>query len=205
MSSVTVRWRARLAARERLLAAARRELRRKPTGSARAKVAKRERQVSEARRVIARHTPRLTDTVAFDGVPMFRGLALMLADARTHGWHGTVASADRRKGVAERYGLRSQAALYAGWVARRQGFNPANPPGRSTHELRSDGVAYRGPAGRPLLWWQLGLDCSDTENLRAILVRLGYAAFRPYPDGREAHHVNLKHSPTATLRKRGLA
>jgi hypothetical protein len=129
----------------------------------------------------------------------------MLADARAHGWHGRLNSADRRQGVAERYGKLSQAALYAGWIAHKAGFNPANPPGRSTHELRSDAVAYRGPVGRPLAWWQLGLDAGDAAQLRAVLNRLGYAAFRPYPDGREVHHVNLRRSPTRRLRQRSLA
>lgn len=163
--------------------------------------------MAEARRVVARHTPRpkLMVTVAFDGTPVFRGLALMLEDARRNGWSGRLNSADRREGVAEKYGRMSQAALYAGWIAHRAGFNPANPPGRSTHELRSDAVAYRGPIGRPLSWWQLGMDCSDAETLRAVLVRLGYSAFRPYADGREVHHVNLKGSPTKRLRARGLA
>lgn len=205
-STTLSRWRSRLTAREELLAAARASLRRLPGSRARrALVARRERQVSEARRVVRRHTPhpKLTNTVAFDGVPVFRGLALVLQDARDHGWAGRLNSADRRRGVAERYGLRSQAALYLGWVKRLAGFNPANPSGRSTHELRSDGVAYRGPVGRPLLWWQLGLDCSEAQQLRSILNALGYRAFRPYSSGLEIHHVNLKSSPTRRLRARG--
>lgn len=204
--SVVTRWRARLAARKTLLAAARRRHAIRPTAASRATVELRKTQVAQAERVIRRHTPpKLTETVAFDGTPMFRGHALMLDDARRNGWGGKVNSADRREGTAERYGRLSQAALYAGWIAHRAGFNPANPPGRSTHELRSDAVAYRGPVGRPLSWWQLGLDCSEAAELRTVLNRLGYAAFRPYPDGREVHHVNLRRSPTARLRTRGLA
>ncbi len=190
--TVRARWKAKLKIRERLLARARKTGRNVP---------RREQQVAEARRVLERHAE-LNRTVGFDGVPVFRGLALMLQDARDRGWTGTLNSADRRDGVAERYGKRSQAALYAGWVRRQAGFNPANPPGRSTHELRSDGVAYRGPVGRPLSWWQLGLDVSEAEELRAVLNRLGYSAFRPYADGREAHHVNLKRNPRRRLRAR---
>ena len=144
----------------------------------------------------------LNQTVTLDGTPLFRGHRLMLQDARKHGWNGVVNSADRRKGVAERYGKMSQAALYAGWIAGRAGFNPANPPGRSTHELRSDGAAYRGPAGRPLSWWQLGLDVSNADQLLGVLNRLGYAAFRPYSSGSEAHHINLRKSPRRRLIKR---
>jgi hypothetical protein len=225
MRTVYARWRARLAVRRALLASARRRAAYWRARKADAKphtpawshagamlgdrerlVAHRKSQVAYAERVVARHRPpKLTATVAFDGVPVFRGHSLMLADARAHGWHGRLNSADRRKGVPERYGKLSQAALYAGWLAHRAGFNPANPPGRSTHELRSDGVAYAGPVGRPLAWWQLGLDASNAEELREVLNRLGYRAFRPYPSGSEAHHLNLKASPTATLRKRGRA
>jgi hypothetical protein len=157
-------------------------------------VARRDRQIGTGKN--------LKTTVQFDGVPLFRGLAYMLQDARDNGWKGRVNSADRRKGVPEKYGRLSQAALYAGWIARKAGFNPANPPGRSTHELRSDGVAYRGPVGRPLSWWQLGIDVTNASELREVLNRLGYSAFRPYPAGSEAHHVNLKGSPYRRLKLR---
>ena len=146
----------------------------------------------------------LNQTVTRNGTPLFRGHRLMLDDAMKHGWNGTVNSADRRKGVPEKYGKLSQAALYAGWIAGKAGFNPANPPGRSTHELRSDGVAYRGPVGRPLAWWQLGMDVTDSDQLLAILNRLGYDAFRPYSSGSERHHINLRKSPRRNLINRRL-
>ena len=160
---------------------------------------------------MARKAPRkrrrrnaLNQTVSLNGTPLFRGHRLMLKDAAKHGWSGVVTSADRRKGVPEKYGKLSQAALYAGWIARRAGFLPANPPGRSSHELRSDGVSYRGPVGRPLAWWQLGMDVTESDQLLAILNRLGYHAFRPYSSGSERHHINLRLSPRRNLIKRGL-
>ena len=146
----------------------------------------------------------LNQTVTRNGTPLFRGHRLMLNDAEKHGWKRKVNSADRRKGVPEKYGKLSQYALWIGWLRRRPGFNPANPPGRSTHELRSDGVAYRGPVGRPLAWWQLGLDVTDADQLLAILRRLGYDAFRPYSVGSERHHINLRKSPRRNLIKRRL-
>lgn len=146
----------------------------------------------------------LNQTVTRNGTPLFRGHRLMLDDAMKHGWKGIVNSADRRKGVPEKYGKLSQAALYAGWIAGKAGFNPANPPGRSTHELRSDGVAYRGPVGRPLAWHQLGLDVTNSDQLLAILNKLGYDAFRPYSAGSERHHINLRKSPRRNLIKRRL-
>jgi hypothetical protein len=146
----------------------------------------------------------MTATISYDGTPVFRGLARALSDARRHGWRGELVSADRRKGVAERYGKLSQAALYAGWISHRVGFNPANPPGRSSHELHSDGVAYRGPVGRPLSWWQLGLDVTNSEQLIRVLRGLGYHVRRPYPSGSEEHHLNFTRSPYRRLRQRGL-
>ena len=145
---------------------------------------------------------RLDQTVTLNGTPLFRGHRLMLRDAAKHGWTGVVNSADRRKGVPERYGKLSQYALYMGWLAGKAGFNPANPPGRSTHELRSDAVAYRGPVGRPLAWWQLGLDVTNADQLLTVLNRLGYDAFRPYSAGSERHHINLRRSPRRNLIKR---
>lgn len=214
--SVLSRWLERLRIRRELLVAARRRHEAHPTEETRRDLDKRKAQVLFAERVVARHRPKLTDTVPLNGAPLFRGLALMLEDASANGWSGQLVSGDRREGVAERYGKLSQAKLYAAWVAwsvrgvilpymRGQRPNPANRPNQSTHELHSDGKAYRGPVGRPLAWWQLGLDVTEADELRRVLVRLGYQAFRPYPDGREAHHVNLRESPTAVLRRRGIA
>src|SRR5574338_641730 len=107
-------------------------------------------------------------TVVFDGTPVFRGLAHVLHEARQHGWKGTLSSADRRKGIPEQVGKKSQYQLWYGWIHRLPGYNPANSPGRSSHEIRSDGVAYRGPVGRKLKWWQLGLDISDSDRFLRI-------------------------------------
>lgn len=163
-----------------------------------------------------RKAAKLNATVTFDGVPVFRGHALVLGEARKRGWTGELTSGDRREGVPERYGKLSQAKLYAAWVAystrgvipsfmHGQRPNPANPPGRGTHELRSDGVAYRGPVGRPLAWHQLGLDATKADELRATLNRLSFKARRPYVDPREQHHSNLYRNPARRLRKLGLA
>jgi GH24 family phage-related lysozyme (muramidase) len=143
-------------------------------------------------------------TVALDGTPTYKCLALVLQDAKRNGWPGTLTAADRRRGVPEKFGRSSQWALYQCWIARRPGCNPANPPGRSTHEQRSDGFAYAGPPGRVLEWWQLGEDVTYPETLVVKLRALGYNARRPYPDSREAQHVNLYTNPTGRLQARGL-
>lgn len=146
----------------------------------------------------------VSETVTLDGVPTMRGLRLLLVYAREHGWAGKLNSSDRRKGVAETYGHQSQAALYAGFVAGRPGFLPANPPGFSSHELRSDGTALFGERGRVLPWFQLGLDVSDDGTLVRVLADLGVRATHPYNSAAEAHHVNVTGDPTAVLVRLGL-
>ncbi|MCA1699722.1 MAG: hypothetical protein LC790_12795, partial [Actinobacteria bacterium] len=143
-----------------------------------------------------------TRTIAFDGAPIFWGLAKALQRARDRGWSGTLASADRRKGVAERYGKQSQARLRSCFEQKRAtgrcrcpSCNPANAPGQSSHELCSDASAFRGPVGRALNWWELGLDCSDSAQLVALLTSLGYKVRRPYSSPSEAHHVNFTRDP----------
>jgi hypothetical protein len=111
----------------------------------------------------------LNHTVTFDGVPMFKGLALALQDARQHGAKFTVTSADRRKGVAEKYGKKSQWWLYmAYWVWHLKGANPANHPGQSSHELRSDGRALQGscrPSARLVAAWHR---CGRFQRLQLL-------------------------------------
>lgn len=73
----------------------------------------------------------------------------------------------------------------------------ANPPGRSTHELHSDGVAYAGPVGRRLEWWQQGIDVNDGNVHDMIMhaARHGWHLFQPYRSGVEFHHLNFKTRP----------
>ena len=91
--------------------------------------------------------------------------------------------------------LSSQTELYQGYITGQPGYNPANPPGRSTHERRSDGVAYPGPVGRPLMGWQVGMDLSDSQGFIDAAKREGWICFRPYPVGSEWHHVNFRRRP----------
>lgn len=102
--------------------------------------------------------------------------------------------------------LSSQKELYDGYAAGLPGFNPANPPGRSTHERRSDGVAYPGPIGRPLRWWQCGIDSANSDAFIAAAKKRGWIVVRPYPVGSEWHHVNFKKAPVLPRRdlKRGV-
>lgn len=102
--------------------------------------------------------------------------------------------------LLHRLGKSSQADLYNGWLRHLPGYNPANPPGFSTHELHSDGAAYPNvPRGGALKWWQCGLDIDDAhvEAFIAAAARHGWEAWRPYPTGSEYHHVNFRKPPLA--------
>jgi hypothetical protein len=130
-------------------------------------------------------------------VPMFRAHAWALQAAHDRGARFVVTSADRREGVAEAYGKSSQAALYRLYLAGK-GY-PANPPGRSSHELRSDGnVVYLTPAGDPISRRMLGIDAVDDgcenscDQLIQTLNALGIRAVKPYASGAEAHHFIIR-------------
>lgn len=156
--------------------------------------------------VRARRKPgNIYKTVALDGTPIFLALKLVLLDARANGWSGILNSADRREGVAERFGKFSQAKLYECSKNCRPdclgNCNPANPPTQGTHLLIGDGVV--GMVGEKLEKWRLGLDTSEAAELRTVLNRLGYAADRPYLDPREEHHTNLTRDPRQRLIERG--
>jgi hypothetical protein len=92
------------------------------------------------------------------------------------------------------------------WLFQHQGRpeqpNPANPPGRSTHELRNDGVAYRGPAGIRLPYWCVGIDVDDA-HVQAFIraaAKHGLIATVTYPgDRREYHHINFRKQPMISL------
>lgn len=104
---------------------------------------------------------------------------------------------DQAAGLLKRLGKSTQAMLYWGWLHRLAGYNPANPPGRSTHELRSDGVPYRGPVGRTIAPWGCGLDFNDAAvpALIAAARRRGWDLFQPYHSRSEYHHLNFRRKP----------
>jgi lysozyme len=60
-------------------------------------------------------------------------------------------------------------------------------------------VGFAGPVGRELPWWQLGLDVTGSDQLLAVLARLGYGVRRPYHTAAEAHHVNFTRDPGPVL------
>lgn len=107
--------------------------------------------------------------------------------------------------ILRRLGKMSQRQLFEGFVQGRPGFNPANPPGRSTHERRNDGAAYPGRAGSRLEDWQVGMDWSDPQGIVKAAAKRGWIVTVTYPtNAREAHHLNFRKAPELVITlKRG--
>lgn len=86
------------------------------------------------------------------------------------------------------------------WLYNNLPPGVANPPGHSTHELFNDGVAYPGPDGMKLEYWQVGLDIDDAhvEGFCAAARGRGWVATITYPGSAvEHHHVNFRFEPHA--------
>lgn len=177
------------------------------------------RKVRKARKAVAYLEHRIAKVQArrhgldheavLDGTPMPLGHKLMLLDARMNrGWEGVATSADRRDHppfivrLLHKLGKSTQAELYQGFIEGRPGFLPANPPDRGTHMRIGDGVV--GKLFEALAWWQEGIDSSYATQLREILIRLGYQAYRPYDSASEEHHTNLRENPHDRLIERGM-
>ena len=117
----------------------------------------------------------LMHTVAYEGVPMFRGLGLALDHAEKHGAKFAIFSADRRDRVLAR-------------------FNKAHGTNLHGQQFLVDAHA-RDPA-------HFAIDASDAgkgNDLLAVLQHLGYHVTRPYALGSEAHHFIFTQSPVPVL------
>lgn len=128
-----------------------------------------------------------------------------------HGFGEIVAAISQRSGVEitshareadcepwlKQLGKMSQRELWNGWLARRPGFNPANPPGRSTHERRNDGVAYRWwPPGLRIPRWARGIDTANSPAFIEEARREGFTVSLTYPSSAsERQHVNFRRQP----------
>lgn len=100
-------------------------------------------------------------------------------------------------------GKMSQTQLYQCFLhctpACHGNCNPANPPGRSTHERRNDGVAYRvWPPGMRLPKWARGIDVQRDRvpTFCAEARKMGFTVTLTYPGSiAESQHVNFRKSP----------
>lgn len=94
--------------------------------------------------------------------------------------------------MLKRFGKHDQSYLYWGWLRRLPGFNPANAPGFSPHECRSDGVfppGYRrGSKIPPML---VGQDWSNGHHIVQVYRSMGVPAVMPYNSPFERQHVDI--------------
>lgn len=85
----------------------------------------------------------------------------------------------------------------------RGNCNPANPPGKSTHERRNDGVAYRTfRIGALLPYWARGIDV-QRDRVPAFIreaAEEGWLVTQTYPGSvAESQHVNFRKRPRISL------
>lgn len=98
---------------------------------------------------------------------------------------------------ARSQGLQLSSQLELWNLAQSGRGNPANPPGYSTHECRSDGIAYSWiPRGMPLFYWMVGVDNTNVALLRQRAAARGWIFTLTYPGSpREGHHGNFRREP----------
>jgi Putative peptidoglycan binding domain len=102
--------------------------------------------------------------------------------------------------ILRQHGKHSQQELYDMFKNHVPGANPANPPGHSTHERKNDGVAYPGPSGEQLEYWQVGMDWDNPPAAMAAAQKLGWIATTTYPlSPHESQHVNFRKEPETGL------
>jgi hypothetical protein len=123
--------------------------------------------------------------------------ALLADDCRKRGWPVTFNSINRSDAAApilHRYGKRTQREIHADPTLAAI----SNPPGFSSHELRSDGNAiYHTPRGQLLPEWQQGIDVNDRDvpHMIAAAKARGWVLARPYASGAEYHHLVFARQP----------
>lgn len=121
---------------------------------------------------------------------------LLRQDCARHGHPVTVNSIYRgedARALLHRYGHHTQGEVY-----RTSPPGVANPPGYSSHELRSDGNSlYRVRRGGRLAEWQQGLDVNDRDvaHMIAAAKARGWRLVQPYKAGVEYHHLSFARRP----------
>ncbi len=123
--------------------------------------------------------------------------ALLDEDCRRHGHPVTFNSINRSDAAASilhRHGKHTQREIHAAPNTAAI----SNPPGFSSHELRSDGnQIYRTPRGQAIPEWMQGIDVNDQDvgpMINAARAR-GWVLARPYTSGAEYHHLVFARKP----------
>lgn len=114
----------------------------------------------------------------FDGKPVTRTFSRLLWDCRHHGWKGELTSGKRSRA--------RQLRLYLGFLRHLPGFNPADPPDKSTHCKNG---------------WRSAVDVTVPEQFVRIARDRGWPAYRPHP--KEPWHVEFTRKPRNTWKTTG--
>src|SRR4051794_25176233 len=102
--------------------------------------------------------------------------------------------------ILHAHGHHDQTEVYEGHEHGDPRFPyPANRPGGSTHEGKSDGVVYPWiPYGEDIPWWGIPVDLADPDQADEVIRQAslrGWRVFQPYKSGSEAHHLNFEAEP----------
>lgn len=154
------------------------------------------------------------NTVSYKNVPVPRGVAYALDLVDRRGADFQLFSCIRVDSILKQHNkdfgtnLHGQQYLYDN--QNRPGFNPANPPSKTSHCWFSDGnPVYRTAAGRRagpgerIVWHQIGIDASNADQIIRVGKTVGLDFVRPYSSGSEAHHLVLRTSPVKLLERMG--
>lgn len=156
----------------------------------------------------------MTHTVSYKNVPVPRGIAYALDLIDRKGATFDVVSCIRVDSILKQhnkqYGTNLHGQQYLYDNQNKPGFNPANPPSMTSHCYYSDGNAvYKRPsgghasAGQKIVWYQIGIDTSDSDSVLKIGNSIGFHIVRPYSSGSEAHHLCFTVSPIKLLESKG--
>jgi peptidoglycan hydrolase-like protein with peptidoglycan-binding domain len=98
------------------------------------------------------------------------------------------------RAILNRNGKKDQSQLYYGWTHRLPGYNPANPPGYSTHECHNDGSAYSSyRRGARIPDELVGQDWTNAWTVVQAYNNMGIPASLTYPTSPlERHHLNIR-------------
>lgn len=141
--------------------------------------------------------------VAIDSACVPVELAPIVVAAKGKG-AGSLTSCDRSNDphaipIQRQVGEISQFDLYWGFQHGLPGYNPANPPNRTTHARFNDGVAYPEYAdGASLPAEYTGMDWGDGQQAVDALRSLGIPSHKTYASmgSSEQQHANLTHRIT---------
>jgi hypothetical protein len=141
----------------------------------------------------------MDEVCVVDSCPVPSGAAPLVVEAK-HRSGETLESCFRgseARAILARFGKHDQAYLWNGWVRHLPGFNPANPPGFSTHECFNDGPAFPSiRRGGRIPEVCVGQDWSNGAHVVQIYRAMGVNAALTYPGSvREKQHINIRQAP----------